>query len=196
MPDTYEKTPYEGRITFLGQVPDRAAGLGSVPQETVTVGFAGFSGEAHGGLTRPSCARVTALHPKGTEIRNTRQISVLSDEELAKIAAKMGVERLDPAWIGASLVLEGIPDLTFLPPGSRLQAADGTTLVVEMVNHPCTLAGRAVEAHLPGKGALFKPAAMDLRGVTAWVEREGRLSLGERLSVFVPAQRGWKPWHL
>jgi hypothetical protein len=47
-------------------------------------------GESHSGATRPSCVRVTMLHPKSTEIRNTRQLSILSAEENTKIAASIG----------------------------------------------------------------------------------------------------------
>ncbi len=104
----------------------------------------------------------------------------------------MGVEALDPAWVGASLVLEGVPDFTHLPPNSRLQGPSGVTIVVDMENLPCTHTGKAVDAHLPGMGKLYKPAAMGLRGVTAWVERPGTLALGDELRLFCPAQRAWR----
>ncbi|MBV7410227.1 MOSC domain-containing protein [Maritimibacter sp. DP1N21-5] len=193
MSEYYEKTPYAGRITFLGAVTDRDEKLASDPAPAVEVTFAGIAGESHAGLTRPSCSRVKVLHPRDTEIRNVRQISILSEEELDRIAAAMGLDRLDPSWIGASMVLEGIPDFSHLPTGSRLQARDGTTLVVEMINHPCTLAGRSVETFAPGFGPKFKPAAEGLRGITAWVEREGRLSVGDSLALWVPTQRAWVP---
>jgi MOSC domain-containing protein YiiM len=159
----------------------------------VAVSYAGIAGEEHAGLTRPSCSRVVAQYPKGTEIRNVRQFSVLSVEELAAIAAKMGVARIDPAWVGASLVVEGIPDFTHLPPSSRLQGPDGVTLVVDMENRPCHLPAKVIDAHLPGVGGRFKAAAQGRRGVTAWVEREGVLRLGEMLRLHVPDQRGWRP---
>jgi hypothetical protein len=44
-----------------------------------------------------------------------------------------------------------------------------------------------------GQGRAFKEAARDRRGVTAWVEREGRLALGEGLRLHVPGQRAWAP---
>jgi hypothetical protein len=69
----------------------------------------------------------------------------------------------------------------------------GLTLVVDMENLPCVLPGREVEAEEPGRGAAFKPAAAGLRGVTAWVERLGTLALGDRLRLFIPAQRAWAP---
>ena len=65
---------------------DRATGLDSSVRQRVTVTFAGFEGETHGGLTRPSCGRVKAQYPRGTEIRNTRQITIVSQEELDDIA--------------------------------------------------------------------------------------------------------------
>jgi hypothetical protein len=193
MPDMFDKAPFDARVTYLGHVPDRDAALAATAQGAAELTFAGIEGEDHGGLTRPACSRVKMLHPRGTEIRNTRQLSILSAEELGQIAENMGVERLDPAWIVASLVVEGIPDFSHVPPGSRLQGPDGVTLAIDMINHPCTLAGRSVEEYLPGYGAKFKPAAMDLRGVTAWVEREGRLAVGDALTLFVPTQRGWDP---
>lgn len=186
-------TEYTGRIAWIGRVADRASSLAAESLSEVVVSYAGIAGEEHAGLTRPSCSRVVAQYPKGTEIRNVRQFSVLSVEELAAIAAKMGVARIDPAWVGASLVVEGIPDFTHLPPSSRLQGPDGVTLVVDMENRPCHLPAKVIDAHLPGVGGRFKAAAQGRRGVTAWVEREGVLRLGEMLRLHVPDQRGWRP---
>ncbi len=155
--------------------------------------FAGAEGESHGGLTRPSCSRVLSQYPRDTEIRNVRQLCVLIAEEMAAIAATMGIDALDPSYLGASLVIEGIPDFTHVPPSSRLQAESGATLVIDMENRPCTLPAREIEADMPGRGKAFKPAAKDRRGVTAWVEREGILTLGERMRLHVPDQRPWAP---
>lgn len=184
---------HSGRITWLGRVGERAAGLASTRVEVLKLGWAGALGEAHGGRNRSACSRVRALHPKGTEIANTRQLSLVSAEELAAIAAGMEVAQLDPAWLGASLVVAGIADFSHLPPSSRLQGPDGATLVVDIENRPCTETGREVGTHLPGRGPAFKPAAMGRRGVTAWVERPGRLALGDELRLFVPTQRPWTP---
>ena len=140
---------------------------------------------------RSSCSRVISQHPRGTEIRNARQFSVLSDEELTAIAATMGVARLEPSWLGASLVISGIPDLSHLPPSSRLQGPDGVTLVIDMENRPCHLPAKVIETHAPGFGARFKRAALGRRGVTAWVEREGRLALGQMLRLHIPDQPVW-----
>lgn len=186
-------TDHVGTIVWLGRVADRDAALRSAAVDTLALGFGGPEGEAHGGLTRPSCSRVTAQYPRGTPIRNTRQLSILSAEDLAAIAAAMGLDRLDPALLGASAVIGGIPDFTFLPPSSRLQGQAGATVTVDMENWPCHLPAREIDADLPGFGGRFKAAAAGRRGVTAWVEREGAWHLGEKVRLHVPAQRAWRP---
>jgi MOSC domain-containing protein YiiM len=118
---------------------------------------------------------------------------VMSAEEIAAIASKMGVETLDPSYLGATLVIEGIADFTHVPPSARLQAASGATIVIDMENRPCVLPARGIEDDMPGHGAAFKAAAKDRRGVTAWVEREGTLTLGERMRLHIPDQRPWAP---
>lgn len=189
----FAQSAFEGRVVWLGIVADREAALESAPVAELALGHDGPQGEFHGGLTRPSCSRVMMMHPRHTEIRNTRQLAILSQEELAAIAAAMGLDRLDPALTGATLVVEGIPDLSHLPPSSRLQGPDGTTIVVDVENLPCVLPARPIDRAHPGFGARFKPAAAGRRGVTGWVERTGRLRLGDRLRLFVPTQRAWQP---
>ncbi len=100
---------------------------------------------------------------------------------------------MDPAWIGASMVISGIPDFTHVPPSSRLQTARGTTLTVDMENQPCHLPAKVIDEDAPGHGRAFKAAAKDRRGVTAWVEREGPLSVGDVVTLHVPGQRAWVP---
>jgi len=184
-------TQFTGRITWLGHVADRDAALESASLQSLPVSFAGPAGEAHGGLTRPSCSRVLGQYPRNTEIRNTRQLSILSAEDLAAIAAEMGLPALDPALVGATMVIEGIPDFSHLPPSSRLQGEGGATLVVDMNNRPCTLPARPIETRHPGFGKRFKPAANARRGITAWVEREGVFTLGEAVRLHIPDQPVW-----
>ena len=184
-------TAFEGVVTWLGQVPTNPVQLASLAQAEVFASFAGVAGEVHGGLTRAACSRVSAQYPVGTEIRNVRQFSVLSAEEMALIAAEMGLQTLDPGLLGASLVISGIPDFSHLPPSSRLQADSGASLVVDMENRPCTLPAKGIEAVHPGHGKRFKPAANGRRGVTAWVEREGVLRVGMGVRLHVPDQRAW-----
>ncbi len=184
-------TDFYGVITYLGIVADRDAALESHAVDQISALFSGPEGEAHGGLTRPSDSRVTSQYKRGTTIRNTRQFSILSAEDLAAIAAKMGLTALDGALVGATMVVQGIPDFSHLPPSSRLQNESGATLTVDMENRPCVLPAKPIEAHHAGFGAKFKAAAKGRRGVTAWVEREGVFRVGDRLRLHVPDQPVW-----
>lgn len=185
-------TEHYATITWLGTVPPGDS-LRASKAESMALGWDGPESEKHGGRTRPACVRVKAQHDQGTEIANVRQLSVLSQEELDAIAADMGLETLDPKYLGASLVINGIGDFSYVPPSSRLQADNGTTLIIDMNNRPCVFPGREIEADKPGFGPKFKPAAEGRRGVTAWVERPGLLALGDRLRLHVPDQRAWAP---
>ncbi len=187
-------TDHYGRIVWLGHVTqpvDKDLLIHGAPLQEMRLTFAGYAGEVHGGLTRASCSRVSAQHPRGTEIRNTRQISIVSEEDLTAIAAELGLPGVDPAWMGAGIVVAGIPDFTHLPPSSRLQNDSGATLVVDMENRPCIEPATTIENARPGHGKAFKAAAQGRRGVTAWVEREGVLRVGDRLRMHLPDQRVW-----
>lgn len=177
-----------GHVAAVLINPDRKQSLASQRIDRVQATFAGLEGDAHGGLTRRSCSRVALLYPRGTPIRNTRQVSILSEEELATIAADMGIARLEPEWVGANLVLSGIPNLTRLPPSSRLQFPSGASLVVDMENRPCKFPGEVVDRHFPGLGQRFPSAAVGRRGVTGWVEREGIIAVADEVTVYIPVQ--------
>ncbi len=187
-------TEYTCEIVYLGFVKSRAEALASAPLSEAFASFAGFEGEDHGGLTRASCVRVKDQYPVDTEIRNVRQFSIISAEETAAAAAEIGIDDVKPEWMGASIMVKGLPDFTHVPPSSRLQAPSGATLVIDMENRPCMYPGKEeVEPHHPGKGKLLKSALKDRRGVTAWVEREGLLKVGDSLTLHVPDQRAWMP---
>lgn len=186
----FRETEFVGEITWLGQVPAKA-GIRANPVDRLQLGFDGDAVARHAGVNRGSCVRVKNLHPTGTEIRNARQLTILSEEELALIADDMGVEAVNPEHLGVSMVVRGIPDFTFLPPSSRLQGPDGVTVVADIENKPCVLPGKEIEQDHAGFGAKFKPAARDRRGITAWVERPGVLVIGDALRLFVPDQRPW-----
>lgn len=184
-------TSYTATITWLGHVPSREASLRAIPAQAVDVTLDGFPGEDHGGATRASCVRVRSQYTPGTEIRNTRQLSILSAEELAQTAAAMGLERIDPAWVGASIIIEGIPDFTHVPPASRLMSDSGVGIAIDIENRPCIYPGKEIEAEAEGFGKLYKPAAKGRRGVTAWVEHGGHLAVGDVLTLHVPDQPVW-----
>lgn len=169
MPNPLYPTDIHARIVWLGQVTDQTEDIRSAAQDTIQATYAGQEGASHAGLTRPSCVRVRDMYAEGTEIRNVRQFSVVAAEELALIAADLGLDAINPEWLGASIVVEGIEDFSHVPPSSRLQNADGTALVIDMQNFPCGYPGREIEKDHPGQGRRFAKVAQGRRGVTAWV---------------------------
>ena len=182
-------TEIEGVVTWLGATADSEANIASVQIGAVNVGWEGFEGDCHSGLTRPSCVRVRAQYPKGTEIRNTRQISILSEEELTEVAGRLDIPLIRPEWVGANLVLRGIPDFTLVPPNARLLFEGGVALTIDMENAPCKYPAEKIEEAHPGHGKAFPQKARNKRGVTAWVEKPGRIETGETCRLHVPPQR-------
>ena len=171
---------------FLGLA---AESLVTTRQSKVNVTFEGFEGDKHAGLTRKSDSR-TPHYPRGTQIRSDRQVSIVSEEELAQIADRMELPEVQPEWLGANLLLRGIPRLTRLPPSTRLFFSEGVTLVVQAENLPCKQVDRIIQSIYPREdpGVLFTQAAIHLRGLVACVEKPGTLSMGEAVSVEVPQQ--------
>ncbi|TIX60925.1 MAG: MOSC domain-containing protein, partial [Mesorhizobium sp.] len=118
-------------------------------------------------------------YPRGTEMRNERQLSIVAADELAIVAQRMGIPEIKPEWIGANLLIEGLPHLSMLPSGTLLFFKGGVTIKVDE---------NAGMADREGGALLFPKAAKRLRGLVAWVERPGRITTGEEISVRVPEQ--------
>ncbi|MDH3658477.1 MAG: MOSC domain-containing protein [Alphaproteobacteria bacterium] len=189
-----EPTNQSGRVDAVLINADGERDLTTSRLDQVMVTYAGFEGDCHSGLIRHSCVRVKLQYPEGTEIRNTRQISILSSEELAEIGEALDLgEPVKPEWVGANLALSGIPKLTELPPSSRPIFDGGASLVVDMENGPCRYPGDIIERHHPGKGRWFAKHARNKRGVTAWVEKEGVIKTGETVHLHIPPQRLYSP---
>lgn len=183
-----KKSQLVAKIEGLFANPSREAGLVTNAQQRAVFDYAGMQGEAHGGETRLSCSRVSRQYPKGTEIRNVRQISIISREELDAIASNMQIPEIDPSWLGPNIIVSGIADFSLIPPSSRLISTNGTSLTIDMINGPCRFVGDVIETHYPGKGKMFVKAAYNMRGVTAWVECPGELEVGDALTLHVPSQ--------
>lgn len=165
--------------------------------EALELGFDGIAGDFHAGVTRRSGGR-EPWYPRGTEMRNERQLSIVAADELAQIAAGMGIAEIRPEWIGANLVLGGVPRLSMLPSGTMLFFSGGVTIKVDAQNAPCRLAGRSVarKAGLDDVEAgalLFPKHGRRLRGLVAWVEKPGRIERGDQVSVRIPEQWIYHP---
>jgi hypothetical protein len=173
---------------FAAASPDD---LTSVALPSLAVDLGGVRGDRHYGFTRKSGSR-EPWYPRGTEIRSGRQLSVVSTEELAEIARRLHLPALPAEWIGANIVIEGVPSLTYLPPGTRLHFEGDASLVVEAINGPCREAGRAIVRNSGGPADLelaFPKVALGLRGVVASVERAGTILPGSPVQVRIPEQR-------
>ena len=160
----------------------------TVPVDSLAFGFDGIAGDRHGGLTRRSGGR-EPWYPRGTEIRNERQVSLVCPDDLKAIATAMDVPEIRPEWIGANLLIGGIRDFTMLPPRTTLFFDGGVTIRIDGLNVPCRLSGRAIAAHYPEREALdlaFVKTARYLRGLVGWVEKPGIVTVGETLKVSVP----------
>lgn len=83
----------------------------SAPVSRLELTMEGIAGDFHAGVTRQSGGR-EPWYPRGTVMRNERQVSILSAEELKLVAENMGLPRVEGGWIGANLVLEGMLLLT------------------------------------------------------------------------------------
>jgi hypothetical protein len=166
------------------------------PVPEIAIDLQGIPGARHYGFTRKAGPR-EPWYKRGVEMRSGRQITAVSREELSAIASAMQVETVAPEWIGANIVISGIPHFTLLPAGTRIVFAEAT-IVVEAPNAPCKIAGTAIARHLtpgaaPGGLDLAFPAkAKGLRGVVASVERPGIIRAGEPVTVKVPPQTLWQ----
>jgi MOSC domain-containing protein YiiM len=179
------------QAVLLGMTPGN---LVTTRQAEVKVTFAGFEGDQHAGLTRQADGR-TPYYPRGTEIRNDRQVSIVSIEELEQIAATLDLSELRPEWLGANLLLSGIPRLTRLPPNTRLVFEEGAVLIVQAENLPCVGPGKVLAAvfNRPELEFRFPRAAIGLRGLVACVEKPGTISVGEFVTAEVPEQILYQP---
>ncbi|MBC6440573.1 MAG: MOSC domain-containing protein [Rhodospirillales bacterium] len=192
---TFEEASCTGevrRILIVPQSRTDETGIGSAAATgPIDVTFEGFPGEYHTGLTRKSCVRVAEIYEEGTEIRNVRQLSIISEEEMALVAEGMGLDVIEPEWLGANLLVSGIPHFTLLPPSTRLLFSGGLSLVVDMENQPCGFPAKEIKKVHGSKANLFVKNAKHRRGVTAWVEKDGPVAEGDSIRVFVPRQPPW-----
>ncbi len=156
--------------------------------------FTGIPGDFHAGHTRKSGGR-EPWYPRGTEIRNERQVSILAPDELRTVARRLDIPELKPEWIGGNLLLEGIPNLTMLPPRTMLFFDAGVTIKIDGDNGPCRVSGRSIASHYQGRQDIeteFSKQAKHMRGLVGWVEKEGAIKVGEGFEARIPPQWTYK----
>lgn len=189
-PEIVASRKLSGRVDGLFSA--RGKDFVSAPVDELVLSWDGIAGDMHAGITRKSGAR-EPWYPRGTEMRNERQLTLLSRAELAEVAAQMGVEAVAPEWIGGNITIDGIEMLSMLPAATLLFFEGGATLKVDFQNGPCRFSGASIARHLGREkdAALalsFVPAARRRRGLLAWVEKPGTIRNGESVRVQLPEQ--------
>jgi MOSC domain-containing protein YiiM len=180
-----------GKVEACLLSPDRGSGLEKAASNDLQIVFDGIVGDCHSGPTMLSDSRTLKQYPRGVSLKNRRQVSIVSVEEMAEIAEKLNIPALPPEWVGANLLVSGIPDLTLLPPATRMMFSSGATLIIDLENQPCKYPAEIIERHHPGQGARFVTTAKHKRGLVAWVECEGQIRTGDSIRLFLPPQRIW-----
>ena len=186
--------PQKLRGTLAGLFKAQGKDFQTQPVSELPLTFEGIPGDFHAGFTRRSGGR-EPWYDRGTEMRNERQLSILSSEELRLVARRMEIPELKTEWIGGNLLVDGIPNLTRLPPRTVLFFDGGATIRVDGDNLPCRVAGRAIAAQFDGRDDLelaFPKQSDGMRGLVAWVEKQGTIKVGEGFEARIPPQRIYK----
>lgn len=149
--------------------------------------FGGIRGDRHFGITSKADSR-QPMFPRGTEILNRRQITIVSEEELQQIAVELEIDQIRPEWLGANLLVKGFPDLTKLTLGSRILFPSGAGLICMGENKPCTLPGEEIQQHYEDHHKLatrFVKAGYKRRGIVCAVERPGIIHDTDEVQILI-----------
>jgi hypothetical protein len=183
----YKKSKTQtGEIVGL-YICNQANSLESEAVLSVEVNETGIIGDKHQGVMRKSGGREMADYPRGTLIRNNRQWSAVSEEELAVIAQNMNLPNLKPEWLGANIVVKGIPNFTQLAPMTKFIINDSTVLINYYENFPCMGPHKRIVHNIgfePEVG--FVKAGLQKRGLVGWVEKSGIIKVGDKIEVLMP----------
>ena len=99
------KAPFKGKVRQLLRGASRQAGLEKAVVDNLDLTFDGIDGDFHTGLTRPADVRTLMLYKRDTPIRNVRQLTLVSVEELQQVADGMGIPDLRPEWLGTNVLV-------------------------------------------------------------------------------------------
>lgn len=180
---------FTGKIDGLFSTPDPEEFL-TASKDSMEFSLAGIPGDRHSGHTRLSGGREKKEYPKGTPIHNNRQWSAVSMEELEGIARNMELDEIKPEWLGANLLISGIPELSHLPGLALIKifhdSVEGPVLVNYGQNKPCLHPHRAMEKAVGRElKSPFTKAAIETRGLVGWVEKAGVAQVGDRIEVWI-----------
>ena len=187
--ETVPAQKLKGTITGLFKAEGRSFVTEAVDE--LALSFQGIPGDFHAGHTRKSGGR-EPWYPRGTEMANERQVSILAPDELRTIARRLDIPEVKAEWIGGNILLDGIDQLTLLPPRTVLFFENGATIRIDGDNAPCRVSGRSIAAQFEGRDDIelaFAKQAQLLRGLVGWIEKEGTIQTGEKFEARIPVQR-------
>lgn len=147
--------------------------------------FEGIVGDYHAGYTRRSGGR-EPWYKRGTEMRNERQVSLLSSEEMQDVAEKLNIQSVDPGLIGGNFLIEGVPNFSKIPPRTQLFFPSGAVIRIDGYNAPCSIAGESLQSGEKDRDDIkhgFVKAAMETRGLVGWVEVPGRVAVDDEVKI-------------
>lgn len=203
----FTETIHTGQVTFLGiSAPalrsDGPAYLQSTTVDRLSCDIEGLRGDRHYGHALQSGGRQKRLYKRDTAIRNTRQWTAISTDELSAVQQNLTLsQKLLPNHIGFNCQIDGLGPITQLPPLTHLVfsaqsvftpgRADDVVWVVYAEVLPCKIAGSAVadQFQQPALATAFPKAAMGLRGCTGYVDKGGTIKNGWYVHQLTPTYK-------
>jgi hypothetical protein len=158
------------------------------PRREIQISLEGIVGDKHAGFVKSADVRDSPI-PKRVDdqrviVRNWRQWSAVSIEELILLARRLRTGVIRSALLGANLSVSGINRFSQIPRGSTLWFPGDAVLMVEEENMPCVYPGKEIAKIYPQvEPSLFVKNAMGLRGLVGVVQRAG--VIGEKDNVRV-----------
>jgi MOSC domain-containing protein YiiM len=174
-----------GRIA--GLYVGSGKGKAKKPVSHLSLSLDGVQGDAHSGRSRAAGPREPAFR-RNTTIANTRQLSLVSVEELHEIAEKLGIPPINPGWLAANIATDGFGPITQLPPGTIIRATSGASIYISELNSPCRVAAELLCKHgsYSGDATTFVKHAKGRRGLVGFVYSSGVLLVGDELELLKP----------
>lgn len=196
-----------GAVEWLGVTPFFSNI--SIPQEKLTFSLKGIRGDKYEGLRVLDAREVLPLSlsmSKGQMIRNDRQVTILSLEELGYCCELLGVlnhpktppkKNIPPELLGGNIIISGIEELSKLHYGSRFIFFRGPktrNVILDATgeNHACAHPSKQLDIYYnegvteaPIDFSKFPGIANDnhLRGITASIFSTGKISTGDKCYV-------------
>ena len=151
----------DGRVIAVCLSP--TGGVPKYVQESIVVGSQGVETDHHAGP-------INKHKKSGDPEPNWRQVSVLAEEVLQELNARLGIE-LKPGDLSENILVAGLGDLGGLQKGDRLLVGAEVVLEVTGQNRPCDL----IRVYHP----TLVEEITDIRGVSAVVESTGTVRPGD-----------------